>query len=537
MRLGIDFGTTRIVVAAADRGNFPVLQFEAPDGTIRDWYPPLVAARGDRRRYGWDAWELQAEPGWTVVRSLKRVLANAGPQTEIQLGDSAAPLRVVLGELTAHLRRAILRHSNLPRDSEALEVQLGVPANANTNQRFLTAEAFRWGGFEVLGLLNEPSAASLEYSHNNPSRGRERFLLVYDFGGGTFDASLVAVAGAEHRVVSAEGVSALGGDDFDNILAEMALDAAGLGEARRDALDQSEWFRLREEARQRKEAIKPSSRRVAFELDLVREGMGTVTVPVAAFYEQASELVGKTLQAVDVALEGNGFSREGVREDGVRLKTVYVAGGCSELPLVPRALRERFGRRVKRSAHGRSSTAIGLAIQAGATHGYTLRDQFTRHFGVYREAEGGAVVTFDPLFARGTRLPGSQEGSLRVERSYSPTHNIGHFRYLECSRMDDGKPAGDVTLWDEILFPFEPELAGSEDLTGRPVVYSPAACEQSVEEIYSCDAAGRLAVRIVNLGQGYDRTYRLGRWASSARKIVPGRRAKPKAPGKAASAG
>ena len=75
MRLGIDFGTTRVVVAAADRGNYPVVQFEAPDGSVRDWFPPLVAARGGERRYGWDDWLLQAEPGWTIVRSLKRILA------------------------------------------------------------------------------------------------------------------------------------------------------------------------------------------------------------------------------------------------------------------------------------------------------------------------------------------------------------------------------------------------------------------------------------------------------------------------------
>src|SRR5574341_1277966 len=73
MKLGIDFGTTRIVVAAVDRGNYPILGFETPDGTA-DWFPPLVALRGPERRYGWGAWAVQGEPEWTVVRSLKRVL-------------------------------------------------------------------------------------------------------------------------------------------------------------------------------------------------------------------------------------------------------------------------------------------------------------------------------------------------------------------------------------------------------------------------------------------------------------------------------
>ena len=72
MKLGIDFGTTRIVVAFVDRGNYPVVVFEAPDGGAREWFPPLVAVKGKERRYGWEAWAAQEEPGWTIVRSLKR---------------------------------------------------------------------------------------------------------------------------------------------------------------------------------------------------------------------------------------------------------------------------------------------------------------------------------------------------------------------------------------------------------------------------------------------------------------------------------
>ena len=539
MRLGIDFGTTRIVAAATDRGNYPVLQFEAPDGAIHDWYPPLVAARGPERRYGWDAWLLQAEPGWTIVRSLKRILSEAGPRTEVQFEDGAAPLQVILEELTANLRRALLEQSNIPKESGPLEVQLGVPANANTNQRFLTAEAFRWGGFEVLGLLNEPSAASLEYSHNHPSPGEnERFVLVYDLGGGTFDASLVSVLGGRHEVLTSEGISTLGGDDFDDILAEMALEAANLDEDARDALTQTEWFRLREECRQRKETVKPNSRRISVDLDGVRDGLGTVAVPLDEFYSRASELIDQTMHAVDDALAHNGFTPDGQRADGSKLEAVYVAGGGSELPLVPRALRDRFGRRVKRSAHGRSSTAIGLAVQADAAAGYTLRDRFTRYFGVYREADAGRVVTFDPLFGRETQLPAHGEPPLSIQRKYRPVHNIGHFRYLECSRLaDDGTPAGDVTLWDDILFPLDPALADVADLSGRPVVHSPVAGEQQIEELYSCDAAGRLAVQIVNSTRGYKRTYRLGRWASSAKKVEPGKRAKRKASPKTATRG
>ena len=81
MKLGIDFGTTSIVAAAADRGNYPLVGFESPDGQARDWFPPLVAFRGNERRFGWNAWAVQGDREWTVLRSLKRLLKRRRPDT------------------------------------------------------------------------------------------------------------------------------------------------------------------------------------------------------------------------------------------------------------------------------------------------------------------------------------------------------------------------------------------------------------------------------------------------------------------------
>ena len=73
MKLGIDFGTTRIVAAAVDRGNYPLVSFESPDGQTREWFPPLVAMRGNERCFGWSAWAVRGDREWTVLRSLKRL--------------------------------------------------------------------------------------------------------------------------------------------------------------------------------------------------------------------------------------------------------------------------------------------------------------------------------------------------------------------------------------------------------------------------------------------------------------------------------
>jgi molecular chaperone DnaK (HSP70) len=505
MRLGIDFGTTRIVVAAVDRGNYPLIPFESGDVTA-EWFPPLAAVRDGVWRYGWDAWTAQAEPGWTTIRSVKRYLEDAGPETVLDAGTARVPLSDLLAGLVGALRSALAAHYG---ENEPLEVMLGVPAHANSNQRFLTVDAFRRAGFTVLGLLNEPSAASIEFGHRQKISGR---ILVYDLGGGTFDASLVDLDAKTHTVLATEGISTLGGDDFDHILAAMAL-----GEERLTGLEASALFRLEEECRRQKEALHPNSRRIVVDLDVVQEGMGQVTVGVAEYYARCRPLLDQTVVVTSRLASQGGIDM------------LYVTGGGSELPLVARVLREEFGRKVKRSEHTRSATAIGLAIQADASARYTLREVFTRNFGVWREQEGGRKFTFDSIFPAGTPLPASGGPPLVVSRQYSPVHNIGDFRYLEASQvLDGGQPSGDLAVWDEILFPFDPALAKANTLDGIAVEHSDAASAQQIEESYACDEAGSVSVTIRNLTTPYQRVYRLGRWSGKAAVMKPsaGRRSR-----------
>lgn len=518
MRIGVDFGTTRIVVAAVDRGNYPLVSFETTEGEHVDWFPPLIAAKGQVRKYGWAAWRMQQDADWTIIRSLKRYLENAGPETQVEIAGESARMLDLLTELAAALKQSILEQSGLEVEpGEPIEAMLGVPANANGNQRFLTVEAFRRAGFEVLGLLNEPSAASVEYAHANKSKPAARSLrtlLVYDLGGGTFDASLVETDERTHSIIASEGIPTLGGDDFDTLLAEMALDLADISAEDRDKLTQAQWFRLHEECRQKKEALHPNTRRIVIDLALVHPEWTAVTVPIDEYYQRCGPMVEETLHALQDLLGAHAADPD----------AIYITGGGSELPLVPRLLRETYGRRVRRSSYTHSATAIGLAIQADEQAGYVLRETFTRFFGVWREADGGQTITFDPLFGKGTPLPGPGEQPLRVSRSYHPVHNIGHFRYLECThRTDDGRPLGDITLWDEILYPFDPTLKDRNNLSATEVHHSERMLKQEIEEAYSCDAGGTVTVTISNRTSRYRREYRLGRWSVPSEPLVPGK--------------
>lgn len=519
MKLGIDFGTTRIVVAAADRGNYPVVSFEGPDGETRDWFPPLVALRGTRERcFGWEAWTKQSESDWVLVRSLKRETELAGLATRLDLDGEDVSLMALMTGLAEALATALRESSNLPlKKGEALEALLGVPANANSNQRFLTVEAFRRAGFEVQGMLNEPSAASIEFAHRyQKERGSAaEKLLVYDLGGGTFDASIVEISTAGNRVLATAGIPRFGGDDFDEILARLALELE-----RRETLTIAERFRLLEECRERKESIKPTTRRVAVDLEVVRAGWGTVNVPIALFESECRPLVEESIAVVRELI--------GELDDAKSLEALYVTGGGSELPLVARMLRESFGRQVKRSAHTRAATAIGLAIQADASAGYRLKEKFGRAFGVWRERDGGRAAWFDVIFENGTELPLPAEAPLVRERRYYPVHNVGHFRYLEAGGVNrEGQPTGELVFWDEIRFPFAPELAALSDLAAVEVKHAAAAQNQEIVERFSCDANGIVQVELRNVTAGYGRVFDLARWSTpAAAKAVRPRRAR-----------
>lgn len=501
MRIGIDFGTTRVVVASVDRGNFPLVNFEAPDGQVRDWFPPVAAVRGDARLYGWDAMAAQEDESWTVLRSLKRWLREAGPHTELQVAGQSLPLRLVMAEMMAALKTQLLEHSNLGAEpGERLEVMLGVPANANSNQRFMTEEAAQRAGFVVLGLMNEPSAAAVEFAHRNSAERKNRAgggLLVYDLGGGTFDVSLLTLGETEHTVEGSDGIPNLGGDDFDQILADLVLETVGESKG----LTSFEKHRLLEECREKKESLNPNTRKLSIDLERVRAGWEEVTIPVDTYYERCRPLIEATRTVVENLLAA---------QPERTLDTLYVTGGGSELPPVARILRETFGRKVRRSAYMRSASAVGLAIRAGAAAD-GLREQFNQNFGMWREADEGGTIVFDLIFPRGARLPAPGEPALRSERAYRPAHNIGHFRYLECSQLDgQGQPAGEITYWDQILFPFDSRLQGHADLAAQPVHRLDAVNGARIREEYSCDASGSLRVKISAEPAGYAREFSIG---------------------------
>src|SRR5262249_43895733 len=281
-----------------------------------------------------DALAVADDPGWTVLRSIKRLLADAGPLTEVRVGSRSLALLDLLVAYLEQLREDLVRRSNAGlAEGEPVEVAVSVPANASNDHRFLTLEAFRRAGFEVLALLNEPSAAGFEYAHRFRSTvtSRREYVLVYDLGGGTFDSSLIHMAGRVNEVITTAGVSRLGGDDLDEAILDLALDRAG-----RPAVDAHARWRLLDECRRQKEGVGPNTRRLVVDLELL--GRAPLVVPMDDVYDVCAPLIARTIDAMDEVMRDPRREEEAV--DWNELAGIYVVGGASSFPLVYRQLRE-----------------------------------------------------------------------------------------------------------------------------------------------------------------------------------------------------
>jgi molecular chaperone DnaK (HSP70) len=506
MRLGIDLGTTRTIVAAADRGNYPIVAFENLEGDMVEHIPTVSAEANGELIHGFEAAAL-ATRGLPHLRSWKRLLADHGPGHRVSIGGLRPTLLEIASGFAGYVKRHLLEASNL-QSRDIGEVVVSVPANAHSSQRFTTLEAFGAAGFEVAAMLNEPSAAGIEYAHRHRgtlNRKREH-VAIYDLGGGTFDAALVMVADDHHDVVDTGGIHHLGGDDFDLALLIMALDELGIDPA--DVVETLPSLLL--VCRDAKEQIGPNTKNVVLELEGLGAPLEPLVLSVADYYERLRPLVDQSIAVLSRIMDLGGDTAPEVdvlkaRAADAGVAGVYIVGGGSALPLVPRMLRKQLSRRVHRSPHPAGAIAMGLAIAADETAAPTLTERFTRHLGVFREAEKGGQIVFDPIFARGTMMPARNE-TLVETRAYRAAHDIGHFRFVECGALCNGEPDGDISPHADIVFPFAASARNGTPLRENPVQRL-RSLGPLIEERYEVDAAGVVSVTIRDVQGGYSERF------------------------------
>lgn len=521
--LGIDFGTTNTVVVCCDRGRYPIVRHATETAigpVVREVFPSLLAYDHNTGLllYGADAERCLTRGGqgrrYGVIRSLKRALRDyvGGGRIGVDVIPGGFDTVEVLQGFAAALRKSVMR-SGLFVDGEPLQAVITWPAHANGAQRHVTRQCFRTAGFEVIGTLNEPTAAAMEFAdrvvggNRTAARKLTGAVAIFDFGGGTFDASIVKIDETAFTVVDTAGIADLGGDDLDNILArlfaaKMKVDFDTL------PLWQRDWL-LRHACLQ-KESIASGS---ALSLTLVPSDVGLKgEVCAVGVAETLQRLRVAILPAVDVLWTlANGPTTRAAGIDPQRLDAIYLVGGASKLPVVAQAVAARFpGVRLVMSDKPFTATAMGAAIHSAER--LTLHDILSRHFGVLRLADHGSREYFAPIFHAGTRLPRRHAPAVERQVEYLPRHNIGHLRYLECAGVDaQGRPTMGVRPWSDVFFPYDPKIPIGQRVTCDDIHERGDLGDHPICETYSCDSDGIISVRLTRQKDGQSRSYEIFR--------------------------
>ena len=427
--IGIDLGTTNSAVAVLE-GKEPKI-ITNPEGNRTT--PSVVAFKDGEIQVG-EVAKRQAITNPNTIVSIKRHMGEA--DYKVKVGDKEYTPQ----EISAFILQYIKKFSEDYLGEKVTDAVITVPAYFNDAQRQATKDAGKIAGLNVQRIINEPTASALAFGLN---KDQDEKVLVYDLGGGTFDVSVLQLGDGVFQVLSTNGDTHLGGDDFDNRIMDWLIknfkDENGVDLSK----DKMAMQRLKDAAEKAKKDLSGVSS-THISLPFISAGEAgplhlEADLTRAKFDELTSDLVEKTKVPFDNALKDAGLTVNDIDK-------VILNGGSTRIPAVQKAVKEWAGKEPDHSINPDEAVALGAAIQGGVISGdvkdIVLLDVTPLSLGI--ETMGGV---FTKLIDRNTTIPTSKSQIFSTAADNQPAVDV-HVLQGERPMAADDKTLGRFELTD-----------------------------------------------------------------------------------------
>ena len=492
--IGIDLGTTNSCVAVMEGSEPVVIANSEGDRTT----PSVVGFTETDRLVGKPAKNQMVTNPENTVYSIKRFMGRKYHEVAEEI--KMVPYKVVPGA-NDEIKVSIRGHEYSPQEISAIVLQkmkktaedylgepvteavITVPAYFNDAQRQATKDAGRIAGLEVKRIVNEPTAAALAYGFGKDKSGKEETIAVYDFGGGTFDISILELGDGVFEVKSTNGDTHLGGDNIDQVIIDWMVADFKKNTGIDLSQDKMSLQRLKEAAEQAKIVLSSSTTTTINLPFITADATGPKHLQMeltrAKFEQMIAPLVERTRIPCENALRDAGISASGVDE-------VILVGGSSRIPCVQALVKELFGKEPHKGVNPDEVVAVGASIQGGILKGdvkdVLLLDVTPLSLGI--ETLGGVCTK---LIERNTTIP------TRKSQIFSTA--------------SDGQTAVSIhVLQGERELASQNRTLGTFNLEG--IAPAPRGVPQ-IEVTFDIDANGIVHVSAKDLGTGKEQKIRI----------------------------